>query len=87
MATASDTSPSTLFFGTFQGVAGSGANVQAGGAIIDTNSFTDTIAQALQHDATGTDGGLIKEGAGTLILTGANTYNGGTVVGRRHAEG
>ena len=60
----------------------SAANVLAGGARIDSNGDTITIAQAL---LTGTaagspDGGLIKMGAGTLILTGANTYTGGTTV-------
>ena len=60
------------------------ANVQAGGAIINTNTFSDTISQALLHDATlGTtpDGGLTKAGAGTLTLSGTgNTYNGNTTV-------
>ena len=56
-------------------------NVQAGGAKIDTNGFAVTIPQALLHNATGTDGGLTKQtGAGTLILSGANTYIGPTVV-------
>ena len=63
----------------------SAANVQAGGAIIDTNGFNVTVAQTLSHDATlGTtaDGGLTKIGAGTLTLGGpdANTYTGLTSV-------
>jgi autotransporter-associated beta strand protein len=58
------------------------AYVQAGGAIIDDGGFTNTIAQSLLHDPglVGTDGGLIKQGNASLVLSGANTYNGGTVV-------
>ena len=59
------------------------ANVQAGGAVFDTNGFTATVAQSLLHDASlaGTDGGLTKNGTGTLNLTGTgNTYNGNTTV-------
>ena len=56
------------------------ANVQAGGARIDTNGVNTTIAQALLHDTTSgapaIDGGLTKLGAGTLTLTGANTFTG-----------
>ena len=60
------------------------ANVRNGGAVIDTSGFAITIGQALEHsniggDA-GTDGGLIKLGAGVLTLAGPNTYNGGTIV-------
>jgi autotransporter-associated beta strand protein len=54
------------------------ANVQAGGAKIDTQSFTITIAQALLDG--GGNGGLTKNGSGTLTLTGVNTYKGNTVV-------
>jgi autotransporter-associated beta strand protein len=59
-------------------------NVRDGGAVFDTNGKTMTIDQALSHsdiggDAT-TDGGLIKDGNGTLILGGVNTYNGPTEV-------
>ncbi len=46
-------------------------NVQAGGAIIDTQAFTDTLKQPLLHaTALGAtpDGGLTKVGSGTLIL-------------------
>jgi autotransporter-associated beta strand protein len=52
------------------------ANVQSGGAIIDTNGFNVTIAQPLL--AAG--GGLTKLGFGTLTLSGNNTFNGGLTV-------
>jgi autotransporter-associated beta strand protein len=52
------------------------ANVKAGGAVFDTNGFNITVAQPLL--AAG--GGLTKQGAGTLTLTGANTYTGATAV-------
>ncbi len=59
-------------------------NVQGGGAVINTNGFNDTITSNLLSDPAGghtVDGGLIKQGLGTLILSGtANTYNGNTTV-------
>ncbi|MDQ6739398.1 MAG: putative Ig domain-containing protein, partial [Actinomycetota bacterium] len=58
------------------------ANVQAGGAKIDSNGFDVAVQQTLLHDTTvgapATDGGLTKSGAGKLTLTAANTYTGGT---------
>jgi autotransporter-associated beta strand protein len=60
------------------------ANVQAGGAFVNTNGFADTITQPLLHDTTSgapaIDGGLTKQGSGTLTLTGDNTYTGPTTV-------
>ncbi|HEY4416931.1 MAG TPA: sulfatase-like hydrolase/transferase [Verrucomicrobiae bacterium] len=58
----------------FQGV--QTANVQTGGAIIDTTNFNITIGQNLL--AAG--GGLTKLGSGTLTLSGTNTYAGDTLV-------
>jgi autotransporter-associated beta strand protein len=52
------------------------ANVQSGGAIIDTHGFSVTIAQPLL--AAG--GGLTKTGNGTLTLSGNNTFSGGLTV-------
>lgn len=49
--------------------------IHAGGAVIDTNAFDVRITLALTGD-----GGLAKIGAGTLTLTGANTYLGDTAI-------
>lgn len=50
--------------------------VKPGGAVIDTQGATVTIS----GDMTDGGGGLTKLGSGTLILSGANTYSGSTVV-------
>lgn len=60
------------------------AYVRDGGAIIDTAGNNITIGQNLEHSVVLTDnaidGGLTKRGAGTLTLTGENTYSGPTVI-------
>jgi autotransporter-associated beta strand protein len=56
------------------------ALVQAGGAVIDSNSVNIIIPEALLEDSGSTGGGLTKLGAGSLTLTGANTYTGATSV-------
>ena len=60
------------------------AVVKTGGAIVDSNTFNVTIAQALLHDTTlgaTADGGLTKSSAGNLTLTSAqNDYTGNTTV-------
>jgi autotransporter-associated beta strand protein len=60
------------------------ANVRNGGAIIDTAGFSVTIGQTLQHSGLGgdnaIDGGLTKQGDGTLTLTGLNSYTGPTMI-------
>ncbi len=69
--------------GTFMGGL-TAANVQTGGARIDTNGHNITISQPLLHDQTtgapAADGGLTKTGAGNLTLSGAGTYTGPTTI-------
>ncbi|HEX4263422.1 MAG TPA: autotransporter-associated beta strand repeat-containing protein [Verrucomicrobiae bacterium] len=64
------TTSSTAFFTGVQT-----ANIQAGGAIIDTTNLNITIGQAL-----GGTGSLTKIGNGILSLSGGNTYTGTTTV-------
>ena len=63
------------------------AHVSTNGVIVSTEKLpagaTYTIAQNLLTDpglAGAADGGFTKRGAGTLVLSGANTFNGPTVV-------
>jgi autotransporter-associated beta strand protein len=54
--------------------------IEAGGAIIDANGFNITIGSILSHGGGTPDGGLTKQGSGTLTLAGANSYNGATTI-------
>jgi autotransporter-associated beta strand protein len=57
--------------------------VQAGGAIINDGGFAITIAAPLIHDTglgSTPDGGLTKQGSGTLTFTLGQTYTGPTII-------
>ena len=54
------------------------AYVQSGGANIDTNGQSIEISQPLLDGGGG--GGLVKNGLGTLALTGSSTYTGPTSI-------
>ncbi len=56
------------------------ANVKDGGAVLDTDGYDITIAQALRHAPGATASPLTKRGAGNLTLTGANTFTGPVTV-------
>jgi autotransporter-associated beta strand protein len=61
---------------TFAGLTGAGVLDGAGGTVtINKTSGTDTFSGSVQGAQ-----GLIKDGAGTLILSGTNTYNGTTTI-------
>lgn len=53
--------------------------INSSGGTIDTNGLTATFSGVLS-DLSGNTGGLTKIGLGTLILSGANTYSGGTTI-------
>ncbi len=56
------------------------ADVDGGGAIIDTNGYNASIGQPFVHGTGTTDGGLTKIGNATLTLAGTNNFNGGTTI-------
>ena len=70
-------SSSSAFFGPLTGVT---ATINTNGFKVNDNGSSVTIGQALFGSASPVDGGLTKSGAGTVTLTNANSYYGGTVV-------
>ncbi len=61
----------------FDAAANLTVSVQNGGAIIDTQGYSVVVGTNLLQ---GGSGGLTKIGAGTLMLTGSNTYTGATTI-------
>ena len=74
----------TTDFISNDGLATMNLYVKAGGAKIDTNTYDVKISLNLQTDPAiippTLDGGVTKSGAGTLTLSGINTYTGTTTV-------
>jgi fibronectin-binding autotransporter adhesin len=71
--------PLTLNGGTVRAIADTtlpnDARVDTGGAILDSNGFNLTVSGDLSGP-----GGITKVSPGTVILTGTNTYSGGTAI-------
>jgi autotransporter-associated beta strand protein len=60
---------------TIRGMSGAGSVTLGSGTLTSSNTATDTFSGSV----TGT-GAFVKQGEGTQVLTGANTYSGGTLV-------
>jgi fibronectin-binding autotransporter adhesin len=69
--------PTTAFLPAFTGLT---AYVNSGGAVINPEGYNITIAAAIVHGSGSPDGGLRLNGLGTLVLNGANTYTGNTII-------
>ena len=54
--------------------------IQAGGAVINPNTFNITIGSLLTHGGGTPDGGLTVIGTGTLTVTNANQFTGGATI-------
>ncbi|TAL04862.1 MAG: glycosyl hydrolase family protein [Verrucomicrobia bacterium] len=82
MLTTNDNSgPTTINGGTLQLGNGTAVGVLGPGAIFDhgTLAFNHSVTLTNANNISGS-GGLAKSGSGTLNLTGANSYSGGTIV-------
>ena len=62
----------------------SGSSIWAGPVTLQTDSWVDADSSLTVSGAIGGGGQLTKTGTGTLRLTGANTYVGGTTVTAAH---
>jgi autotransporter-associated beta strand protein len=75
-----------IFLNGFSNITNKQALIQAGGAKIDTNGFTDVVITSPLNSGNLTDGGLTLNEtaltAGRLTLNGTNTYNGATYAQR-----
>jgi autotransporter-associated beta strand protein len=69
---------SQLTMGSLNGVGT--VNMGSKTLTIGATNFNSTFGGAIQDGPTGTNAQLVKEGTGTLTLTGANTYTGGTII-------
>ena len=68
----------SMTFGSASGtitLTGGTLNLAAGGSTIEVDNSADTVSSVLQGSAA-----LTMQGAGKLILSGANTYSGGTTI-------
>jgi filamentous hemagglutinin family protein len=54
------------------------ANIAAGGALTINNSATGSVTGVISNN--GSNASLVKQGAGTLTLSGNNTYSGSTTI-------
>jgi len=76
-----NTIDATNGYATSQITGGNAAVVLTGGTVFNLGaSDTLTVSVAFQHLSGSADNGLIKSGAGTLILSTNNTYTGATTV-------
>jgi autotransporter-associated beta strand protein len=75
-----DAATSTTFLPALAGLTVNVTNTALPAVIGNAAGFTNTIAAVLANTTTNTDGGLVKRGGGTLILSAVNTYYGPTVV-------
>ena len=81
------TGPTTISEGTLQLGGGAAAGSLNPASAISNNSVlsfnrSDTVTQGTDFGAIGGTGVVTKVGANTLVLNGANTYSGGTVLNR-----
>ena len=68
---------------TVGALSGAGGTIALGSKVLTTNSAANTTLATLLIDGGlggGTGGALVKAGTGTLTLTAANAYTGGTTV-------